>query len=238
VAYVLADCLIRLAPAKADDALASGRLQEALGTASTLLGDFASTNPDSPLAADALLRLGLCQQRLAVVMAQEEERKKLFDGARSSYERALVEYPLHELGPTAAFARARCIAMAGDANEAIKRLQAFATGALKKEPVAPLALLQLAELIGAQENKAADAVRILTSCRQRHESALIADPVRAAWAPLIQYRSGIALVDAGQCDEARTVFDNLRRLERGSVVAVEAVLGWGEALRDGGYQRI
>jgi TolA-binding protein len=238
VPYLLADCLIRLAPAKADDALASGRLQEALGTAATLSGDFTSTNPDSPLAADALLRLGLCQQRLAAVMAQEEERKKLFEAARSSYERALVEYPLHEVGPTAAFARARCIAMAGDANEAIKRLQAFATGALKKEPVAPLALLHLAELIGAQENKAADAVRILTVCRQRHESALVADPVRAAWAPLIQYRHGITLMEASQFDEARTVFDHLRRLERGSVVAVEAVLCWGEALRDGGYQRI
>src|SRR5205807_9703883 len=138
VPYLLADCLIRLAPAKADDALASGRLQEALGTASTLLADFADTNPDSPLAVDALLRLGLCQQRLAALMAQQEERKKLFEAARSSYERALLEYPLHELGPTAAFMRARCLAMAGDANEAIKRLHAFASGALKKESLAPL----------------------------------------------------------------------------------------------------
>src|SRR5262249_2094121 len=108
--------------------------------------------PAPPRAADGLLRPGICQQRLAVIMVQQEERKKLFDAARSSYERALVEYPLHEAGPTAAFARARCLAVAGDATEAIKRLQAFATGALKKEPVAPLALLQLAELIGAQEN--------------------------------------------------------------------------------------
>jgi TolA-binding protein len=237
VPYLLADCLIRLAPSNADDALASGRLQEALGRAATLLDDFASTNPDSPLAADALLRLGLCQQRLAVIMVQQEERKKLFDSARSSFERALLEYPLHEVGPTAAFARARCLAVAGDANEAIKRLQAFATGALKKEPVAPLALMELAELIGAQENKAADAARILTMCRQRHEPALIADPVRAAWRPLIQYRHGIALTDAVQFDEARTVFDQLRRLERSPVVATEAVLCWGQALRDGGYQR-
>ncbi|HMF12386.1 MAG TPA: tetratricopeptide repeat protein, partial [Gemmataceae bacterium] len=238
VPYLLADCLIRSAPSKADDALASGRFQEALGTASTLLRDFVSTNPESPLAADALLRLGLCQQRLAAVMAQEEDRKKLFDAARSSYERALVEYPQHDVGPTAAFARARCLAMAGDANEAIKRLQAFATGALKKEPVAPLALLQLAELVGAQENKAVEAARILTLCRQRHEAALNGDPARAAWAPVIQYRHGIALMDAGQFDEARTLFDNLRRLERGSVAAREAVLGWGQALREGGNQRI
>jgi TolA-binding protein len=238
VPYLLADCMIRSAPAKIEDALASGRLQEALGGAATLLDDFASANPDSPLAAEALLRLGLCRQRLAAVMAQEEERKKLFDAAKSSFERALVEYPLHEVGPTAAFARARCLAIAGDAGEAVKRLQAFAAGALKREPVAPLALLQLAQLIGAQENKAADAARILTVCRQRHESALLADPARAAWAPLIQYRHGIALMDAGQFDEARAVFDQLRRLERGHIVAREAVLCRGEALRDGGYQRI
>jgi TolA-binding protein len=238
VSYLLADCLIRLAPAKADDALTAGRLQEALGTASTILADFADANPDSPLAPDALVRRGLCQQRLAAVMAQEEERKKLFEAARSSYERALLEYPRHESGPATAFMRARCIAVAGDANEAIKRLQAFATGALKKEPVAPLALLQLAELIAAQENKAADAARILTLCRRRHESALNNDPVRAAWAPLIQYRHGIALMEAGQFDEARTIFDQLRRFERGQRLAVESVLCWGEALRDGGYQRI
>jgi TolA-binding protein len=236
--FLLADCLLHLAPAKADDALAAGRLQEQLGAAATLLTDFAADNSNSPLAAGALLRLGLCQQRLAAVMAQEEERKKLFEAARSGYERVLLEYPRHELGPVAAFMRARCIAQAGDSNEAIKRLQAFATGALKKEPIAPLAELFLAELIGAQENKAADAARILTQCRRLHEAALRADPARAAWVPLLQYRHGAALMEAGQFDEARAVFEQLRRLAPKRVEGVEATLCWGQALREGGAQLI
>jgi tetratricopeptide (TPR) repeat protein len=237
VPYLLANCLIRSAPAKIDDALAAGRLQDALGGAATLLEDFASANPHSLLAADALVRLGLCRQRLAVVMAQDEERKKMFEAAKSSYERALVEYPLHEAGPTAAFARARCLALAGDTEEAVKRLQAFAAGALKDKAPAPAALLLLAELVGAQENKAADAVRILTQCRRRLESTLPPGPVRDALAPLIQYRLGIALIDAGQFEQAQTVFDHLRRLERG-IVAREAALCWCEAVRDGAYQKI
>src|SRR5207253_1100345 len=89
VPYLLADCLIRLAPTKADDALAAGRLQEQIGTAATLLSDFAAEHPDSGLAPEALLRLGLCQERLAAVMSNPEERNKLLAVARTSNERAL-----------------------------------------------------------------------------------------------------------------------------------------------------
>jgi TolA-binding protein len=238
VSYLLADCLIRLAPTKADDALAAGKLQEQIGTAATLLGDFVAEHPDSELAPEALLRMGLCQERLAAVMSNPEERNKLFAAARTSYERALLEYPLHERGPVAVFARARCLNKADDANEAIKRLQAFATGALKNDPIAPLALLHLAELIGAQENKAADAARILTQCRKRHGQQLRTDTRRAAWLPLIQYRHALALMDAGQHEEARAVLDELRRTQPERPEAAEAALCWGQALRDGGAQLI
>jgi TolA-binding protein len=238
VTFLLADCLLRLAPTKADDALAAGKLQEQIGTAATLLTDFVADQPDSPLAFEALLRLGLCHQRLASVLSNPEERNKVLATARSSYERALVEYPRNELGPVAALARACCLNKSGDANEAIKRLQAFVNGALKNEPAAPLAMLHLAELIGAQENKAPEAARILTQCRRRHEQALRRDPIRAGWVPLIQYRHGLALMDAGNYGDSRAVLSELRRNYPLRPEAAEAALCWGQALRDGGGQTI
>jgi len=47
-----------------EDALAAGKLEEQLRTATELLDGFVSAQPNSPQKADALLRLGLCQQRL------------------------------------------------------------------------------------------------------------------------------------------------------------------------------
>src|SRR5205085_3091705 len=46
--FVLADCLIRLAPSSADDALAAGKLEEMLKTAAEGLEGFVSQHPDSP----------------------------------------------------------------------------------------------------------------------------------------------------------------------------------------------
>jgi tetratricopeptide (TPR) repeat protein len=238
VPYLLADCLIRQAPRKADDALSAGKLQEQIGTAVTLLTDFVADQPDSALAAEALLRIGVCQERLAAVMSNQDERNKLLATARSSYERALVEYPLHPRGPVAVLARARCLNLAGDPNEAIRRLQAFGSGALKKEPAAPLAMLLQAELIGGQENKAADAVRALALCRKRHEQTLSNDPKRADWVLLIKYRHALAMMDAGQPDEARTIFDELRKVNPMRPEGVEAALCWGQALRETGAQLI
>src|SRR5205823_5481194 len=70
VSYVLADCIMRLAPTKADDALEARRLEEQLNAAVELLEGFAGGNPASPQAPDALLKLGLCHQRLAALMVQ------------------------------------------------------------------------------------------------------------------------------------------------------------------------
>lgn len=238
VPYLLADCLFRLAPTKADDALAAGKLQEQIGTAAALLTDFVADQPDSELAAEALMRLALCQERLAALMSNPEERKALLAAAKTSYERVLVEYPLHPRRSVAVLARARVLNMAGDPNEAIRRLQAFSSGALKREAAAPLAMLLLGEFIGAQENKAADGARILTLCRKRHEPAMREDPTRKDWVPLIQYRHALALMDAGQPDEARAILDYLRKSYPNRPEAVEAGLCWGLALRDGGSQLI
>jgi TolA-binding protein len=240
VPYVMADCLIRLAPTGADDAVTAGRLQEQLGTAAELLGAFVAERPDDPHAADALLRLGLCHKGLLAVTAADEERKKLVRAVRTAYERQLLEYPLNELQPYAAFERARALAQeGGDAvAEASNRLRSFQRGPLAQHAVAPLALLDLATLLRAQEGKAAEAAKIMARCRERYEKTLAQDPARAAWVPLLQYHHATALKEAGQHAEARALFDTLRTQQAKRPEGQESVLRSGQCLAEDGWQKI
>src|SRR5262249_36009 len=64
------------------------------------------------------------------------------------------------------------------------------------------------------------------------------DPERSDWVPLIRYRHALALMDAGQPDEARAVLDDLQKAYPTRPEAAEAALCWGQALRDGGTQLI
>src|SRR5262249_44318535 len=66
--YLMADCLLRQVPAAVpEDALAAGKMEDQLKTAAGLLEAFTGATPNSPQAADALLKLGLCHQKLAAV---------------------------------------------------------------------------------------------------------------------------------------------------------------------------
>src|SRR5262249_55570835 len=149
--------------------------------------------------------------------------------ARATYEKLLVEHPLNELGPLAVVERARCLAVAGDANEACNRLRPFAAEPLKKQPIAPLALVHLATLLRAQENKAGEAAQVLARCRQQHEKAMLNDPVQSAWVPLVQYHHGVALHEAGRHAEARAVFDGLMKQHPAHSLAAAASLRRGLA---------
>ncbi|HEV3116524.1 MAG TPA: tetratricopeptide repeat protein, partial [Gemmataceae bacterium] len=126
VPYLLADCLIRTAPTKADDALAAGKLEEQLKAAIELLGAFLGAQPNDPQAADALLKLGLCHQRLAGVFTQPADRAKALADAKGAYEGLMQRFPKHPLQAQAIFERAKCLALAGDKGNAINELQRFA----------------------------------------------------------------------------------------------------------------
>jgi TolA-binding protein len=236
--YLLADCLIRQAPAKADDALAAGKLQEQLNGAVQLLTDFANNQPENPLVPDALLRLGLCQQRLAAILTAGDERNQMLKAAQTSYEKVLIDYPLNGVRAQAAFERGRCLALAGNPNDAIDRLRRFTHEPLFKDPIAPLALLQLATLLRGQENKAIEAAKVLALGRQRLEKNLLKDRTRAAWVPLLRFHHGAALFEAGQFAQARGAFEAVIRYYPTLPEATEAVLHWGQCLRDGGLQAI
>jgi TolA-binding protein len=238
VPYVLSDCLIRLAPARADDALAAGKMEEQLKAAAEHLEAFVGAEPTSPQAPDALLRLGLCHLRLAGLIVQPEEKAKGVAAARAAYERLIQQFPKHPLYGQAILERARCIAQVGDVNGASNELRRFTNDpVLTASRSAPMALLQLATLLRGQ-NKAGEAADVLARCRQLYEGALLQDAARSAWVPVLQYHQGLALREAGKLADARGVFDNLIRQFPGRPEAAEAALRRGECLKDEGLQKV
>ena len=210
VPYCLADCLLRQAPEHADDALAAGRLQEQLTQAIEQLTDFVQMEPDSPLAPEALLRLGFIHHRLANLLANPEEQNQQREAARTSFESVLLDYPLNPLQPHAALERAKALARSGAVGDAITRMRRFTTEPLRSHPAAPLALLQVATWLRAQ-GKPADAVAVFEQCRRQNEKALKADPVRTSWLPRLQFHHAIALAEAGRHREAQTILEHLLR---------------------------
>jgi TolA-binding protein len=231
VPYVIADCAMRLAPAKADDALTIGQTEEALKEASEALVAFLASQPTSPQAPDAMLKLGMCQQRQAMLIAQPAERNKALQTARETYEKQLAQFGKHESMPQAVIERARCIALMGDGNGAVNELRKFTQDPLKNVSVAPMGVLQLATLLRSQ-NKAQEAADTLNQCRQQHEQNLLKDPLHSGWAALLQYHQGVATREAGKLPEARHLFENVIKQFPNQPEAAEAALRNGQCLRD------
>jgi TolA-binding protein len=228
--YVLADCLMRLAPAKADDALAAGKLQEELQAAVELLDGFISAQPNSPQTPDALLKLGLCHQRLAVLFAKPEERAKELGNSRAAYDRLVNQFPQHALQPQGVYERARCQGLMGDKQGAINELRRF-TDALKTATIAPMGLLQLSLLL-REQNKAEEAAKVLEECRKQHEETLLKDPGRAGWVAQIQLHQGLALREAGKFAAAGDLLAALIKQFPDRPEGIEAALRKGQCLKD------
>ena len=237
VPYLLADCVLRTAPAKADDALAAGKLEEQLKAAALLLTGFLGAQPNDPQAADALFKLGHCHERLAGLLAQPPDRTKALADARQAFESLMQRFPKHALQPQAVFERARCMALAGDKQSAVNELQRFAGHPLKNAPVAPMALLQLS-LYLRDLHKPGDAANVLAQCRQQHEPALSRDLERASWIPALQFQHGMALKEAGKLAEARALFDQLAKQFAAKPEGVEASLRFSQCLREEGLAKI
>jgi tetratricopeptide (TPR) repeat protein len=235
--YLLADCLIRTAPAQTDDALAAGKAQEQLTQAAQLLTEVVGSDPYADRDPDALMRLGLCQRRLAALAAKDDERNGLYDAARASFERVLLEYPQDDSQPHAALERARSIRRTGDVTEAIRRLRPFAAGNLEKHSLAPLAVLHLCGWLRLQDGMAPEAARLLSRCRRQFDKALRADPARAEWAPLLCYQHALALQDAGRYAEGRAILKEIME-DAARPESAEARLSWGEGLLAEGRGKI
>ena len=235
--YQLADILLRLAPARADDAIAAGRLEEMLKAAVEQLESYIGSNPNGPQTPDALLKLGHCLQRQASLLVQPQERAKVYAAARGVYEQLNQRFPRSQQAPQAIFERARVMGLAGDVNGAMNELRRFSNEPLKNAPVAPMALLQLATLLRGQ-NKPAEAAEVLNQCRQAHEAKLNQDPARSGWVALLMYHQGVALREAGKRAEARALLDQVVRQTPDRPEAAEAGLRAGLCMKDDAQLKI
>jgi len=235
--YLIADCMIRLAPTKVEDALTAGKLQEQLKGAAEQLDSFIGADPKAALVPDAMIKLGLCQQRLALLLEKPPERNQALAVARTTYDKLMQQFPQHALVPQAIIERARCIAASGDKNAAMNELRRFATDPLKNASVAPMGLLQLATLL-REQNKAEEAAKVLAECRQQHEANLAKDPERAPWVWLLQYHQGVALREANKFADARTLFDQVAKTAGVRPEASDAALRWGQCLQQEGLAKV
>jgi TolA-binding protein len=237
VPYLLADCLLRTAPIKADDALAAGKAQELLQGAVEMLEGFVAAQPPSPQVPDALLKLGLCYQRLAGLLADQQERAKMFASARTAYEKLMNQFPKDPNFPQAVFERAKVMAQAGDAGGAIVELQRFQHDPLKNSAIAPMATIRLA-IIYRGQNKPMDAANLLSQARQQHEAGLLKDPSRAGWAPPLQFQHAAALQEAGKLADARGIFEGMIKQFPASPESAEAALRRGQCMKEAGRQKL
>ncbi len=239
VPLLMADCLLRQTPtAIPDDALAAGKLEEQLKSAADLLESFIGSQPNNPAKADAILKFGLCQQRLATLLTQPPEKAKALAAARAAYEKLFAkEFANNPLVPQAYLERAKVMSMSGDINGALNELRRFTNDPLKSSTVAPMAAIQLATLLRGQ-NKAPEAADILAKTRALHETKQAADPERASWVGLLRYHHGVALREAGKFAEARQVLDSVVKLGLSRPEGAEAALRLGQSLKDEGQQRL
>lgn len=237
--FLLADCLIRTAPAKAEDALQDNMLREKLANAAALLDAFVAANPKAPEAADALVKFGYCQKRLGIQLAPGNERNDAWNKARQAYERVGREFAASPLAGTAALERAKVMTLQGDKGGAINALNGFKSDPLAKSPVAPLACIALATLL-REQNQAAQAAAVMQQARQKYEGQLHGDPdsARKEWAQLLRYHHGVALFEAGKVVEARQAFDQVIQQSPGKAIGAEAALRAGQCFIDEARKKI
>ncbi len=227
VPYQLASCLIRMAPQQTDDAIAAGKAQEQLQNAAQLLDSFVAANAQSPEAPDALLKLGHCHQRLAAILAQPPEKQQAVQAARAAYEKLMNQYPKDSHVSQAVLERAKCMVLANDRGGAMNELRKFVQGPLQNASIAPMAVIRLA-ILYREQHQPAEAVKLLDDCRKKHEASLKNDQERAAWAPLLKYHHGVALLESGKPAEAHPLFEQVVQEAADKSIAAEAALRGGQ----------
>jgi TolA-binding protein len=237
VPYQLADILVRTAPANADDAVSAGKLEEVLKEASELLDSFIAANPNAPQTPDALLKLGLCQQRIATVLTMPEARNQAITKARAAYDTISQKFGKSEQAPQAQLEKAKVKALANDIGGAINDLRAFGNDPLRFTKVAPLATVNLAILLRKQ-NQAQQGADALAVYRRDHEENLKKDPATAPFVPLLMYHHGVCLREANKPAEARAILNALLQQFPASPEAPEAALRSGQCAKEEAQKKL
>jgi tetratricopeptide (TPR) repeat protein len=206
--YLHGECIMKLSmPAEdAVDAITAANLLRNYQEAASNFGKFVpAAGNQTP---EVLMKLGQAYRQVAVLLVEPADRAAAANAGRELYEAFRAQFPAHPMRPVAEYERANCFALAGDANSAISKLERFRAEPLASAPVAPLANLRHAQLyrsIGQPQ----PAATILAECRARHEAALLKDPVRSAWVPLIRYHHAAALKELKQAAEAAQILESI-----------------------------
>jgi TolA-binding protein len=229
--YLLADCLLHLSAATGKDAPAADRGKSQLKTAAELLTTFSTAHPGAAQTPDALLKLGVCHERLAALGDTPKDRLRARTAARSALEKLIRDFPKHALVPQAVFERAKCLDRSGRKEAAVAELRRFRSDPLRATSVAPLALLELSRLL-RDERDPREAARVLDECRKQHEAALLKDPQRSGWVIVLQYQHALALREAGEYPAAVQVLDGLIRQFPNRRETAEAALCRGQCLKE------
>lgn len=221
VSYLQADCLLRSAPEKAEDALTDNILREKLTAAVAQLEAFVGAAPRMEQTPEALLKLGVCCKRLAAGLPPGNERNELLNKGRGALERLLREFPQSPILGAAQLERARILVLQGDKGGAINTLRQFGGDPWQRSPVAPLAYIYLATLL-REQNQAAQAADLLRQARDKFEAALQNDPLRREWVALLRYHHGVAWEEAGKLTEARTAYEQAVQAAGPTALGAEA----------------
>ena len=226
--YLLADCYIRQAPTKADDALQENQIREKLSAAAAMLDSFVSGNAKAAETPAALLKLGHCLKRLGSTLADQNERNTTLNKARETFEKLAKEFPTSPLAGQANLERAKVKSLAGDKGGAMNDLRAFINNEpTKNDKFAPLAALHLATM-HREQNQAAEAAKVLEEARKRYEPDLAKDPERADWNALLKYHHAVAVFETQKPTDARKLFEEVVGQAAGKPIALEAALRSGQ----------
>ncbi|MBL7220103.1 MAG: tetratricopeptide repeat protein [Phycisphaerae bacterium] len=231
VPYLMADCNIRTFPITTTDALTAGKLMDQAVKAGKLLETFVSAQAKSPKVPDALLKLGYCYQRLGSVLADATAKKVAYTKGKEAYARLLKDWSKDPLVPTAILEQAKCMVLLGDSPGALNELERFQRDPYRSNPVAPLAIVQLSNLLRASK-RAIDAVRIVKECRALHGKPSSKGPViPREWMAALQYEHGLAMMDTGKLAEAKHEFESLVKRYPGRPEAANALWRAGQCQR-------
>lgn len=241
VPYLRADCLLRVLPkdSPADDALATARYLGQLEVIVDLLSGYTAAHEIGPLTPDAAIKLGYCQQGMAELLADPQERQQILIKARGNYARYAISkmQPNDPLFPVAVLEDAKVLQLIGGFPAAVRELQRFQNAPLKNSPLATLAMLRLAEG-HRMARKPQEAVTVLGQWRQANEAALLADKKKAAWVPALQFGHAMALKEVGQFAEARALFENIAKTFPKEPEAAEVPLRLAQCRREEGVAQL
>lgn len=205
LSYLEADCVLRTLPPEADDALSTARAIDAVERAMGLLNGYTAAVEGKPESVEALIKLGHCYQRLAALLIDPTAKRQNLALGRRVYRQALALAPEH---PVLVLELGKMSARIGDPKGAFAELSKFQNAPLKDSPLAPIALIHLGDVMRLSQRSEA-AVELLSKLRTDHEAAMLKDPSRAEYVPVLQYALALAYKEAGRYPDAEKLLKSL-----------------------------